>query len=123
LRRGFCGGVAIREGGELMRKRSWIVLAALLAAAAGGCADEPEAVLERGEASYYDGDVHDFLPDYIDEHPMFTDNELDYWVKEGRVSARGALDTEEERGELERRIRRVPGVRDVDVTGIAVGSR
>lgn len=32
---------------------------------------------------------HDFLPDYIERNPKFMDDELEFWVKEGKVSARG----------------------------------
>lgn len=73
-------------------------------------------------SSYYDGNVHDFLPDYIDENPLFADDELEFWVKDGRVGARGAVDSQAERDELERRLRRVPSVRDVDMSGVTFGS-
>lgn len=72
--------------------------------------------------SYYDGSVHDFLPDYIGENPLFADDDLEFWVKDGRVGARGAVDSQAERDELERRLRRVPSVRDVDMSGVTFGS-
>jgi hypothetical protein len=98
------------------------VLTAALGIAPAACADRPESDVDRrGDASYYDGNIHDFLPDYIDQHPMFLDDELDFWVKDGKVSGRGRLDSESERQELEYRLRRVPAVRDVDLTGVTIG--
>jgi hypothetical protein len=96
------------------------VTAGALAVAALSCADDRDATVERGEASYYDGNINDFLPDYIDEHPLFLDDDLEFWVKEGRVSARGTLDSEDERRQLEYRLRRIPAVRDVDLSGVKV---
>jgi hypothetical protein len=88
------------------------------------CRDEPESDIDpRGDASFYDGNIHDFLPDYIDQNPKFMDDALDFWVKEVSVSARGSVDNEEERQELDRQILRVPAVRDVDLSGVSIAER
>ena len=87
-----------------------------------GCAGRPDPDVDRrGLESYYDGNIHDFLPDYIDANPLFMDDELEFWVKGGTVRARGTLDSEGERQELERHLRRVPAVRDVDLKDVTVG--
>jgi hypothetical protein len=101
-----------------------LILAVVLTTGLSACRDDPESDIdERGQASFYDGNIHDFLPDYIDQNPMFMDDELEFWVKDGKVSARGSVDSEQERTELERHVRRVPAVRDVDVAGVSVGER
>jgi hypothetical protein len=101
-----------------------LVVAAVFAGGLSACGDEPESDVDRrGEASYYDGNINDFLPDYIDQHPMFMDDELEFWVKEGKVSARGSVDNEDERRELDGRLRRVPAVRDVDLSGVSIAER
>ncbi len=109
-----------------MASSKWFALILAVAFAAGvtACRDEPESEIDkRGEASFYDGNINDFLPDYIDQNPKFMDDELEFWVKEGKVSARGSVDSEEERTELDRQIRRVPAVRDVDVSSVSVAGR
>lgn len=106
----------------LLTWRTAATLALGLAVALAACADRPASDVDRrGDASYYDGNIHDFLPDYIDANPMFMDNELEFWVTEGKVRARGRLDSEDERRELERHLRRVPAVRDVDIRDVTVG--
>jgi osmotically-inducible protein OsmY len=53
---------------------------------------------------------------------IFGDDDLRYEVKEGSVRVHGTVDNQAEREELERRIRRVPGVRDVDMSGVGLGT-
>lgn len=69
----------------------------------------------------YDADVDLFLPDYIREDAAFSDDELDYDVERGVVRVRGAVDSQTERDSLVRRLRRVPGVKDVDASQLRVG--
>jgi hypothetical protein len=113
----------IAKGGAMPRWPA-LAVAVVLAAGLSACRDEPESDVDpRGTASFYDGNIHDFLPDYIDQNPKFMDDELEFWVKEGKVSARGSVDSEEERTDLDRQLRRVPAVRDVDVSGVSIGGR
>jgi hypothetical protein len=94
----------------------------LLAAAFAACREAPTSEYDDDkEGASFDRAIHDFLPDYVERHPMFLDDELEYWVKDGRVTARGSLDSDAEREELDRRIRRIPAVRDVDLSGVTVG--
>lgn len=92
-----------------------------------GCAEEPGSGNEMTNtaavagASNHDEDVDRFLPDYVREDEMFADDRLEYDVSNGLVTVRGTLDNEAERDALTRRIRRVPGVRDVNAAGITVG--
>ena len=76
---------------------------------------------EAGRSAYHDRDLNQFLPDYMREHSLFADDDLRYEVKEGLVRVRGTVDNQPERDELERRLRRVPAVREVDLTGVQIG--
>ncbi len=71
----------------------------------------------------FDADIGRFLRDYVGEDDSLADDSLDYVVDQGRVRVRGSVDNENERERLSRRIRAVPGVRDVDVREIAIGPK
>lgn len=96
----------------------------VLGCATAACTDEPA---DRHDPAAYanvpnvDPEIDSFLRDYLRQLAMFADDTLDYEVRGGRVSVRGAVDNEEERTELSRRIRALPGVRDVDVRDIRIG--
>lgn len=99
----------------------------VIAGIGSACTAEPVreetagTVMEAGAPAYHDSDLRDFLPDHIQEHSILGDDDLQFTVKEGVVSVRGAVDNQKERDELERRVRRVPGVRDVDMSGVSFG--
>jgi osmotically-inducible protein OsmY len=69
----------------------------------------------------YDDDVDGFLDDYVREDERFGDDTLDFEVNEGVVTVTGQLDDQEELDALQARIRRVPGVRDVNAERVQVG--
>ena len=76
-----------------------------------------------GHPGTYDNDIDTFLGEYIREDTMFGDNELDFDVREGLVRVTGDVDNEAERTALQNRIRRVPGVREVDLQGVRMGDQ
>ena len=110
-------------------RQTTVSLVCATALTLGGCTggertpDEEMAgtVADAGRSAYDDSDLNNFLPDYVREHSVFADDDLQYQVAEGRVRVSGTVSNEAERQELERRIRRVPGVREVDLTGVRVG--
>ena len=69
----------------------------------------------------YDRDMQSFLGDYNREHEMFADDTLEYEVRQGTVNVTGDLDSQQELTELQTRIRRIPGVRNVNVGNVRVG--
>ena len=81
------------------------------------------ARLAGASGASYDSDVDLFLPEYVREHHLLADDELEYDVANGAVTIRGSVDSDSERDQLERRVRRVPGVREVDLSGVQVGER
>lgn len=105
------------------------LLFAVATGSLGGCTTDERAreetlgtAREAGAAASDDEGLHNFLPEYIRENSIFGDDDLRYEVKEGRVRVHGTVDNQAEREELERRIRRVPGVRDVDMSGVGMGT-
>ena len=74
------------------------------------------AALAGAPGPNYDADVDLFLSDYVREDAAFADDDLDYDVERGVVTVRGIVDSEAERDALVRRLRRVPGVKDVNIS-------
>lgn len=68
----------------------------------------------------YDDNIDTFLGEYVRESEMFADDELEYDVEQGVVTVTGELDSQEELTALQARVRRVPGVRDLNVAGVRV---
>lgn len=92
---------------------------------AAGVAPAPAtdyAAIPTANYTMYDEDIERFLPHYVREDERFLDDSLDYDVNEGLVTVKGELPSEEEFTALQSRIRRVPGVRDLDVRGVRVGA-
>lgn len=108
------------------RRTATGLLVVALVGGVGSCAAERQdeetvnTAAEAGRWSPHDESLEGFLPGYVQDHAMFGNDDLQYTVKDGLVTARGAVDNEAERDELERRIRRVPAVRDVEMRGVTV---
>ena len=100
---------------------------AVVALALGTATCTGSSVDERGPAAYanvptMDPDLDRFIGGYLRETQLFADDTLEHEVREGRVALRGAVDNEAERKELDRRVRSIPGVKDVDLSEIRIGS-
>lgn len=123
-----------------MRFAEWkqVALASVVAVSLAGCGREGPATNERigdegvagttgiregAEAGFgvADDDVDTFLDGYVREDERFADDTLNYEVNNGIVTATGQVDSQEELTALQSRIRRVPGVRDLNASGVRVG--
>jgi osmotically-inducible protein OsmY len=108
-----------------LRQTGSAVLTAALCLTLWGCTtddEDREAVntIQDAGVSDHDEDLHEFLPDYVDDDELFTDNQLDYNVENGVVRVRGDVDNDAERERLIERVRRVPGVREVNADAVTI---
>lgn len=78
------------------------------------------AIPDESEMRDTEAQLDAFLTDYVAEDPRFADDPLDYDIVKGVVTIRGTVDSEAERDALAARVRRVPGIRDVDVTKLTI---
>ena len=114
------------------RATKWRVLAAatMFAVIAVGCAGEPyeedtgvyDDSIGRGttDVAYgaYDAEITPFLERHYRDYDEFADDNLAFDVREGIVSVRGEVDSIAERDRLVSWVDEVPGVREVNATGL-----